>query len=157
MEEMNKEMIKRWNEVVQNKDTVFHLGDFGMSKSSEAPDAPKDPLNSIRQQLKGNIIFIKGTHDDNNKNKSIIESIIINYGGHRIYMTHDPKYYRKDFEWNFCGHTHGNEGTFRKIGKSIIVDLSVDCWDFRPVDINEINQAYSEWRRRGSKNEQKKN
>lgn len=157
MEEMNKEMIKRWNERVSPEDFIFHLGDFGLSKSSEAPDAPKNPLETIKKQLNGNIIFLAGNHDGNNKNRSIIESLIIKHGGKRIYLTHDPKFYRKDFEWNFCGHQHGNEGTFRKIGKSIIVDLSVECWNYYPVDINDISQAYSEWRRRGCKNESKRN
>jgi calcineurin-like phosphoesterase family protein len=155
VEEMNEEMIKKWNEKVGPEDLVFHLGDFGLSKSSEAPNAPKDPLTLIRTRLNGNIIFVAGNHDHNNRNKSIIESLIINHGGHRIYLTHDPKYYRKDFEWNFTGHCHGNNGTFHKIDKSIIVDLSVDCWNFSPVDINEINQAYSEWRKRGCKEEKK--
>ncbi len=91
--------------------------------------------------------------NSNNKNKSIIESMIIIHGGHRIFLTHNPKYYRKDFEWNFCGHTHGNEGRFRRIDKSIIVDVGVDCWDFRPIDINDIVQGYSKWRKQGFKNE----
>jgi calcineurin-like phosphoesterase family protein len=153
MEEMNEEMIRRWNERVSPEDTVFHIGDFGLCKSSEAPNAPKDPFKFIRSQLNGNIIFIAGNHDGNNKNKSIIESMIIIHGGHRIYLTHNPKFYRKDFEWNFCGHTHGNEGVFRKIEKSIIVDVGVDCWDFRPIEINEIVQGYSKWRKQGFKNE----
>jgi calcineurin-like phosphoesterase family protein len=153
IEEMNKELIIRWNGRVSPEDTVFHLGDFCLCKSTQAPEAPTDAFNYIKKQLNGNIIFLAGNHDINNKNKSIIESLIIKYGGHRIYLTHNPKFYRKDFEWNFCGHNHGNEGTFRRIGKSIIVDLSVDCWDFRPVNINEINQAYSIWLKGGKKNE----
>jgi calcineurin-like phosphoesterase family protein len=152
VEEMNETMIKRWNSRVDDEDTVFHLGDFGLSKSKEAADAPKDPLKALRDRLNGNIIFISGNHDKNNKNKSIIESLIIYYGGHRIYLTHNPKFYRKDFEWNFTGHCHGNNGVFNKVGKSIIVDLSVDCWDFQPVTINDINQAYSNWKRSGGKN-----
>jgi len=53
-----------------------------------------------------------------------------------------------------CGHTHGNQGTFKKLGrKSVIIDLSVDCWNFTPVNINEINQAYSDWCRGGHKND----
>jgi calcineurin-like phosphoesterase family protein len=147
-EEMNETIIKNWNERVGKEDTVFHLGDFGLIKSGEAPEASKNTFEELFNKLNGHVILLAGNHDHRNKVKSIIESLIINYGGHRIYLTHDPKYYRKDFEWNFCGHCHNNEGTFRRIGKSIIVDLSVDGWEFRPVTINEIHEAYSEWRKK---------
>ena len=151
-EEMDKTLIKNWNEKVKENDIVFFLGDFCLGKSSEAPNSKG--FDYYRNQLNGQIIFFKGNHDGNNKCKSIIESIVIQHGGKRIYLTHNPKFAKEDFHWNFCGHTHGNQGAFRKLGKkSIIVDLSVDCWNFRPVDVNEINQAYSEWCKRGYKNE----
>jgi calcineurin-like phosphoesterase family protein len=151
--EMNELIIKRWNKRVNSEDTVFHLGDFGLIKSGEAPEAPKNTFEEFRNKLNGHIIFLKGNHDSQNKNKSIINSIIIHHGGHHIFLTHDPNFYRKDMEWNFCGHCHGKWGSFRRRGKSIIVDLSVDCWNFTPVTITEIMQAYSEWRNKGSKNE----
>lgn len=146
VKEMDETIIKNWNERISDEDIVFFLGDFCLIKSSEAPNSRKDAFAYYRKQLKGNIIFLKGNHDGNNKCKSIIESIVIEHGGKRIYLTHNPKFAKEDFHWNFCGHTHGNMGTFRKIGKkSVIVDLSVDCWNFQPVDINDINQAYSDW------------
>jgi calcineurin-like phosphoesterase family protein len=154
--EMDDTIIRNWNSKVTDEDIVFFLGDFCLSKSSEAPNSRKDAFDYYRNQLKGDIIFFKGNHDGNNKCKSIIESIVIQHGGKRIYLTHNPKFAKDDFEWNFCGHTHGNQGTFKKLGKkSTIIDLSVDCWNFMPVDINEINQAYSEWCKRGRKDEKK--
>jgi calcineurin-like phosphoesterase family protein len=156
-EEMDKIIIKNVNEKVDINDTLICLGDFCMTKSSEASNAPKKAFDYYRNQIKcKNIIFIKGNHDSNNSTKTIIESMVINHGGKRIYLTHNPKFAKEDFHWNFCGHTHGNQGTFKKLGrKSVIIDLSVDCWGFRPIDINEINQAYSEWCRRGCKDEKK--
>ena len=151
--EMDETIIKNWNSRVQDEDIVFFLGDFCLSKSSEAPDSRKDAFDYYRNQLKGDIIFFKGNHDGNNKCKSIIESMIINHGGKIIFIVHDPKYINKDIIWNFTGHTHGKYGKIRKQDKNIIVDLSVENWDYRPVDINEIFQAYSEWCRRGNKNE----
>jgi len=47
IEEMDKEIIKRWNERVEDEDIVFHLGDFCMLKSSEAPESRKDAFNYI--------------------------------------------------------------------------------------------------------------
>ena len=153
VEEMNSEMIKRWNERVDNNDTVFHLGDFGLIKSGEAPDAIKDTFDFVRKQLNGNIIFIRGNHDNQNKNRSIIESIVIEHGGKRIFLTHNPRFAKEEFLFNFAGHVH-EKWQFQKLGKkSVIVNLSVEKWDYRPVEINEIWQAYAEWKRKGYKNE----
>lgn len=152
IEEMDKTIIQRWNERVDDGDIVFHLGDFCMLKSSEAPESRKDAFAYYRNQLKGNIIFIRGNHDGNNKNKSIIESIVIEHGGHRIYMTHNPKFAKPEFRFNFCGHVH-DKWQFQRIGngKSIIINLSLEHWDYRPVDINDIMSAYSDWLKSGKR------
>ena len=36
-EEMNKDLIKRWNSIVRPQDTVYHLGDFGMGNKAARP------------------------------------------------------------------------------------------------------------------------
>jgi calcineurin-like phosphoesterase family protein len=153
VKDMEIKLIKNINDRVGEDDVLYFLGDWCMKKSSRYPLG--NNFEYYRNQINcKNIIFVEGkTHDHNNGTKTNIESIVITHGGHRIYLTHNPKFYRKDLEWNFCGHTHGTEGTFRKIGKSIIVDLSVECWNYRPVDINEIKQAYSNWLKNGKKNE----
>lgn len=145
--EMNTVIIKKWNSKVKKEDTVFHLGDFGLTKSTEAPSAPKDTFKSVISQLNGNIILINGSHDSNNGCKSIIESMVIKTGGFRIYMTHDPKYAKEQYPFNFTGHRHGKDGMFNKKGKSIVVDLSVENTDYYPLNINEIMQLYSGWKK----------
>lgn len=54
IEAMNKDLVKKWNEVVTNKDTVFVLGDFAFGKENVAKYAPL---------LNGHKILIKGNHD----------------------------------------------------------------------------------------------
>jgi len=148
VDEMDKFMIKKWNERVNEEDTIFHLGDFCLSKSSEAPNAPKDAFLHYREKLHGNIIFLKGNHDGNNKQKSIVESIVIDFGGKRIYMTHNPKFAKEEFNLNFCGHVH-EKWQFQKLEKkSTIVNLSVENWNYQPVTINEIFQALADWKRK---------
>ena len=147
--EMDETIIRNWNERIKDEDIVFFLGDWGFTKSTEAPDGQK--FDNIRPLLRGNIVFIDGSHDKNNGCRTPIRNITIKHGGKNIFLVHDPKYINKDIIWNFTGHIHGKYGKFRKQGKNIIVDLSVENWDYRPVDINEINQAYSEWCRRGCK------
>jgi calcineurin-like phosphoesterase family protein len=153
-EEMNLIMIRNWNERVKSGDLVFHLGDFCFKHApSESPEAPKDAFDIIRPQLNGDIVFISGNHDSRNGVKSIIESLVIHYGGKRIFLTHDPKYAKEDFALNFCGHVH-DKWKFQKLGKkSIICNLSVDMWDYRPVDYNQIFGAVSAWLKSGKKDE----
>jgi calcineurin-like phosphoesterase family protein len=55
-EEMEQEIIKRWNDVVSNEDTVYHLGDFCWSKDIAEWCRLLDALN-------GNKVLIQGNHD----------------------------------------------------------------------------------------------
>lgn len=55
-EEMDKILIKNWNETVSNKDVVIHLGDFAFCSKERAKE--------ICSQLNGKKILIKGNHDN---------------------------------------------------------------------------------------------
>ncbi len=56
-QEHDKWLIDLWNKEVSAGDTVYHLGDFCFSKNYEE-------ICSILNQLKGQIIMIKGNHDN---------------------------------------------------------------------------------------------
>jgi len=89
--------------------------------------------------VKNHIIFVQKdgkpyiTGNSSNSAKSIIQNMTIKHGGIRIFMTHDPKFARKDFKLNLCGHIHNHW----KI-KGNIYNVGVDVNNFMPVDINEI-------------------
>lgn len=53
VEEMNKDIIKRWNSVVKNDDVVYHLGDFGFGSKEEVA-AIVSQLNGIKKLILGN-------------------------------------------------------------------------------------------------------
>lgn len=59
-EKMHETMIHNWNLVVEDKDTVYHLGDVAMHPNYEA-GFPE--ILAILSQLRGKIVFIKGNHD----------------------------------------------------------------------------------------------
>ena len=50
-------MIERWNELVKDGDTIYHLGDFGWTRYQE------ELSDIVRNRLNGHIILIKGNHD----------------------------------------------------------------------------------------------
>lgn len=148
IKEMDTILIYNWNSIVKKEDTVFFLGDFCFSKSTEASDAPKKPFDYYRNQLNGNILFIVGNHDRHNTVKTIVEAMLINYGGKRIYLTHNPTHAKREYELNFTGHVHNAVGKFKKLDdKSTIVNLSVEAWNYRPVNINQILSAYAKWQK----------
>jgi len=152
IEEHDETLIRNWNQRVQKDDTVFFLGDFCFSHSSQAPDAPKasSAFEYYKNRLNGNIIFIEGNHDVHNKIKSKIQSIVIKIGGKFIKLTHRPEHAEGKYDLNFVGHVHQNWKIQPKTidcHLTVLVNLSVDVWNFRPVNYGEIVSAISNWRR----------
>lgn len=55
--EMNEYLVKAHNSVVTDNDRVYILGDISMNQN-------KDDVLNILKQLKGELVIIKGNHDD---------------------------------------------------------------------------------------------
>lgn len=58
VEEMNDDIIKKWNSIVSKNDIVFHLGDFAFFKKVK-----QDHISDIVHALNGSINLILGNHD----------------------------------------------------------------------------------------------
>ena len=54
-DEMNEYIIKRWNSIVKETDTVYHLGDVGFGKFEE--------VKKLVGNLNGRKILLRGNHD----------------------------------------------------------------------------------------------
>lgn len=57
VEEMNANMLERWNRKITNADTVYILGDIAFRGKNEA-------LIALVAQLRGKKVLVKGNHDD---------------------------------------------------------------------------------------------
>jgi calcineurin-like phosphoesterase family protein len=147
IEEMHKTMIANWNQRVKPEDTVFCIGDWGFKKSGEANNAPKEVYKSIKEQLNGNVILIRGNHEGNNDIKTIIHNLVISHGGHKMFLVHDPKYANPNYTINLCGHVHNNWKFKKLTNTSTIINCGMDVWNFRPITINEILSEYSTWKK----------
>lgn len=106
-EQMNAELIRRWNDVVKNGDSVYVIGDMFWCKGEEAV--------SVLKQLNGRKILIKGNHDrchDSAFTKcfsSIKEYMEIDDGGRKIVLCHYPIPCFKNhfYGWyHLYGHVH---------------------------------------------------
>ena len=109
MEEMESEIIRRWNNRVTPQDTVYILGDFCWQTSNA--------WIPILQQLKGRKVLIRGNHDPKHIDGKLAKMFddIKDYkeitdNGRRVCMSHFPiMFYNKSYHSNsymLCGHVH---------------------------------------------------
>lgn len=151
LKEMDSTIINNLNTRIKKEDTLFVLGDFCFSRSTEAPDSPKSAFSFYRDQINcQNIIFINGNHDVKGRNglKTTIDKVTIHLGGRRINLVHNPEHADTRYEINLVGHVHNNwEIQRKKMGEAFTdcINVGVDVWKFFPVSINEILARYSKW------------
>ena len=135
LEHMDRVIIANHNQRVKDGDVVFHVGDFCFRGGKEGA---KFSAAEYESQLNGKLIFIRGNHDHNNSCHTIIESMILSYGGYSIYMVHWPEKANDAYPLNFCAHVHANWKHRRLSSGTILVNVGVDVWHYRPVSIDEI-------------------
>jgi calcineurin-like phosphoesterase family protein len=107
VEEMNAELIRRWNAAVNPCDTVYVLGDMFWCKTTDAI--------AVMKQLNGQKILIKGNHDrvrDAEFAKcfvKICDYLEVEDNGDNIVLSHYPIPCFKNhfYGWlHFYGHVH---------------------------------------------------
>ncbi|MBM3300559.1 MAG: metallophosphoesterase [Deltaproteobacteria bacterium] len=130
--EMARALIKNWNEVVNPRDLVYHLGDFGVG----------DSIHAIFHNLNGHKILVRGNHDPEPVLylpwADIARSMTITVRGQEIWLAHEPKrgwLGRDRGTWHLHGHSHGRRSP--SLGS---LDAGVECWDYRPVTFNQIQE-----------------
>lgn len=156
VEEMDEELIRRWNNKVKPGDLVYVLGDLIWKTRS-------DDAHSLIRRLNGQIILIKGNHDrflHNAKAKKCLAGIkdyddicvtlkdgtnkrcilshyfIPMYNGHRYGAIH------------LHGHSHVTEEAEQEIEiakelnkrgfKNEIYNVGCMLWNYEPVTLDEI-------------------
>lgn len=103
-----------------------------------------------------NWIYIKGNHDKkSNSLKTIIERLVIGYGGKRINLVHDPERANVNYEMNFVGHIH-NKWLCKRIRKGYsytdCFNVGVDMHNFYPITFDEIIKKYNRWKKKNNYN-----
>lgn len=144
LDQMNEELIKRWNEKVEPGDTVYHLGDMSLGK----PDFTKEILD----RLHGNIHLIKGNHEGaaltypkrfasiRDYHELRIDESDQSNGKQKIILFH---YAMRTWNgshrgvWQLYGHSHG---TLPDDEMALSFDVGVDCHNFYPVSYEEVKE-----------------
>lgn len=135
VEEMNEAMIKNWNEVVEPKDTVFHLGDVGLGQRHLLP--------SITARLNGFKILIKGNHDTKGLSgfNQVLDDAKLLGDDLTVYMRHVPDFSK--FGQDVI-HLHGHVHTDFKRQRNLI-NAGVDQWGFRPQTLAQLLTARDQY------------
>ncbi|MBT3537713.1 hypothetical protein HOB76_06165 [Candidatus Woesearchaeota archaeon] len=131
--EMNKVLVKNWNNTIRPKDKVYFLGDLAYGRGSHKTDWWLKKLN-------GDITFIDGNHD-NLKRTRVHKKLIIQYKSKQFMLVHNPRDIPSDWKgWVICGHHHNNHpNTFPLVNmKDKIINVSTELTDYKPILFDEI-------------------
>ena len=137
-EEMDEEMVRRWNETVRPNDKVYHLGDVVINRKA---------LKTL-DRLNGDKVLIKGNHDifsmedympyfRDIRGYHVMNGMILSH-----IPIHESGLYR--FGTNIHGHTHSNRVMFTDTYLSKqIPDVRYQCvcveqTDYRPILLEEV-------------------
>lgn len=136
IEEHDEVIFENWNKRVKKNDTIIHLGDFGFLSRSEIGD--------LLERLNGKKILIRGNHDKNawkadgwsEKHTMMMMGKTFHPPG--LVLCHYPI-----LEWagihrgsiHLYGHVHGKIKP-----NNLSCDIGVDCWDYKPVNWEEIKE-----------------
>ncbi|MGC4041782.1 MAG: metallophosphoesterase family protein [Flavobacterium sp.] len=144
LDDMDGELIRRWNERVKPTDIVYHLGDIVLSNT--------DRTKLILDRLNGTICLIKGNHDSSALGYPKRFHWIKDYyelnvddadapnGKQKIMLMHYAmRVWRSDFRgtWHLYGHSHGSLPDDPKMRS---FDVGVDCHDFYPLSYEQVKE-----------------
>lgn len=142
VEQMNEDLINKWNNRVKKNDTVYFLGDFSMKLSNEKSLEYLKRLNGIKY-------FIKGNHDKNSfleeaKRQNLVKDYFdsykeVNDNGRFVILCHYPLVswngmYRNSY--HLYGHVHQN--IVEPISRRYCV--CVEANNYEPKTLEELIQ-----------------
>lgn len=161
VEEMNEELIRRWNSVVSDGDIVYVLGDMFWMK-------PNDAMPII-DRLNGQIFLVKGNHDRwhdakfDKKFVKIDEYMEVDDNGRKVVLCHYPipcfknhfygwihlyGHVHNSFEWNMMEHQRFlMEELYDRQCNMINVGCMAPYINYAPRTLDEILSGYEEWRK----------
>lgn len=133
LEEMNEEIIRRYNSRVEDDDLVIFLGDIFFSDKAWAEAAMK--------RLKGHKSLVMGNHDRISVSKykawgfeNVWKKNTFGWVGKwSCTFSHYPLHPLPSTKYTLHGHTHSRD---KRVGSQIHV--GVDAWDFYPVSEVEV-------------------
>lgn len=156
VEEMNEELIKRWNKKVKSGDIVYCLGDMFWKGNCEF-------VQNTLNRLNGQVILIKGNHDrwlHNSGNKKLLAAVkdyddikvtLQNGEVKRCVLSHYPIHFYNGHYHNtimLYGHVHNTHEyqLVKQYAKWLnenecpveMYNVGTMLWNYEPVTLDEI-------------------
>ena len=136
-QDMDSELIQRWNSTVKQEDKVYHLGDVAMSKRHL----------EVVGMLNGTKVLIKGNHD--REKLSMYSRLFKDVRAYHLLdnyiLSHVPIHpgSKGRFKGNIHGHTHYN-AVHNEKGEldNWYFPVSVEHINYTPIDFEEIKKRY---------------
>ena len=131
-EEMDEEMVKRWNETVRPNDKVYHLGDVVINRKAL----------KIMHRLNGDKVLIKGNHDIFRLEEytPFFRDIRGSHVMNGLILTHIPVH--PDNLYRFGCNIHGHLHSYRIMAEGKIdpryFSVCVEQTDFRPIAFEDV-------------------
>lgn len=145
-EEMDEEMVKRWNETVKPNDKVYHLGDVVINRKALG----------IMRRLNGDKVLIRGNHDifRDDEYREHFRELRAYHIMNGMILSHIPIHSDSlgRFGVNIHGHTHQRRVKIQDPntrGVWLINDVRYHCvcveqTDFRPILFEEVIKRIKE-------------
>lgn len=141
VEQMNAELVDRWNAKVGPMDVVFHLGDFGFTSQLQT--------RTILSHMNGRKFLLLGNHD---RQQKLTDEKWISLGFERVFrnpflldgkfvFSHEPLSEIPDGKVNVYGHVHGSK-YFNTIDPNRIC-VCVERWNCAPIEYDSIKSLYN--------------
>jgi calcineurin-like phosphoesterase family protein len=130
VEEMDNEMIKRWNDKVKRDDLVIHLGDFALGSEKE--------IKELKDNLNGTIILLRGNHDHKVVRKAGFIILKGNLEIENFIFSHNPLK-KEDIPKGFInvhGHIHEKESLNG-------INISVEKINYEPIELEDLKDSLS--------------
>ncbi len=142
VQEMNEELVKRWNDTVSLTDEIYHLGDFALGSYNTTKD--------ILDSLKGRIYLVKGNHDKQiyaERFEWVKDYYELKYQKQLIVLCHYAmRTWRNSHHgsWNLHGHSHGTLEILPNLRQH---DVGIDVNDYRPISFDQVQEIMKtkEW------------
>jgi calcineurin-like phosphoesterase family protein len=147
--EMDRGLIRRWNNVVARHDTVYYLGDFCFARTRNIGDAMRIYHDAMRM-VRGRTVFLRGNHDRGLQHAEYF--ICRRIDGINIFMRHWPPWEHPrrfphffnvpyDVDLILCGHVH-DKWRYRvcSVGQRRVpvINVGTDVWGYEPISLGTI-------------------
>lgn len=135
VQQMNQDLINKWNAKIKSTDKVFMLGDFSLGGRYQTEE--------IAQQLNGNKTIILGNHD-RLTNKAYLDmgfKEVYRYPilwNERYLLSHVPLSTVPEGFYNIHGHFHNNAGSNIVLTPPNYFCTSVEVINYEPICATEI-------------------